>query len=356
MRESYFFCIHSFAGLVSGLFIFLMSFSGATLVFHDELDVFQIPDIITDQRKLATVDSCYHSIQKYYPNAQISNCGLPENYSKPFSFFIYDSSYKNGTAVMEVFLHPQSALILKTRGGNKDIQNNFMSWLSKFHSSFHLGKAGEWLLGFFSLIFSLSIISGFILFRKNILDIFLFRKTAYKSNNLHQLVGVYALLFNLMIAITGFWMQRYVFKNEFYHTDYYTRVLKTSPPLSFSFDAAYSAIKKAYPDFTSGVIYFAQGNKGMTAVYGSRSSNSFIHSKKMADVIFLDSTGSISKTRFVNEIDAADRYDIINAQLHIGKYGGLPLKIIYSLFGLTGGLLSITGFLLWIKGKRLIKI
>ena len=87
-------------------------------------------------------------------------------------------------------------------------------------------------------------------------------------------------------------------------------------------------------------------------MYGSRSSNAYIHSKKFADVIFLDSAGSISKTRFVNEISADDRYDIINSQLHIGRFGGTCIKIIYFVFGLTGALLSITGFLLWWKRRK----
>ena len=352
MKKGFIFYIHSIAGLVSGLFILLMSLSGAALVFHQELDAVQLPIVTADQNKILTVDSYYNNIQKQYPHAQISNCVLPENNNQPFSFFIYDSSYKNGAKVMEVFLHPQTAAILKTRGGSDDARNNFMSWLAKFHNSFHLGKTGEWLLGFFALVFLLSIITGLILFRKNVLAVLLFKKAVFKRNNLHQLIGVYALVFNLMIGVTGYWMQRYVFKKEFYSSGNYTPVLKPSQALPFKFDSAYTAVQKQYPNFTGSVIYFAQSKKGKTAVYGSRSSNSFIHSKKFADVIFLDSTGSISKTRFINEIDANDRYDIINSQLHMGKFGGTGVKIIYFLFGLASGLLSITGFLLWLKRKK----
>ena len=341
--------IHSTAGLVSGLFIFLMSLSGAALVFHSEMDAVQIPPIISNQHAMATVDSCYNTIKKQYPLAQISSCVLSESRSKPFSFSIYDSSHKSGTDALKVFLHPQTAEVLKARGSS----DNFVSWLSKFHNSFHLGKTGEWLLGFFALVFLLSIITGSILFRKNILAVLLFRKSVYRKNNLHQLIGVYALLFNLMIAITGFWMQRYVFKKEFYTADNYTPVLKTSPALPFKFDSAYKEVQKKYPDFTSSVIYFAHSSKSKTAVYGSRSSNAYIHSKKFADVIFLDSAGSISKTRLINEISADDRYDIINSQLHMGRFGGVGIKIIYFVFGLTGALLSITGFLLWLRRRRI---
>jgi len=347
MKKNFIFHIHSFAGLISGLFILLMSLSGAALIFHDDVDAVQKPVVKLWPFKNLPVDRCYSSIQSKYPQAQISNCILPENSSTPVSFFIYDVSYKNGAKALEVFLHPQTGAIINLRGGSGDIRNNFMSWLSKFHNSFHLGKKGELLLGFLALIFLLSLITGFILFRKSIVAVLMFKKAVYRRNNLHQLIGVYALLFNLMIAITGFWMQRYVFKKEFYVADNYTPVLKASPAFPFKFDSAYTEVKKLYPDFTDVVIYFAQSNKSKTAVYGSRSSNAYIHSKKFADAIFLDSAGGIAKTRFINEISADDRYDIINSQLHMGRFGGVGIKIIYFIFGLTGALLSITGFLLW---------
>ena len=227
-----------------------------------------------------------------------------------------------------------------------------MSWLSVFHNSFHLGKTGEWLLGLFAIIFLISLVTGTILFRKSLLAVLLFKKKVFRKNNLHQLIGVYALLFNLMMGFTGFWMQRYVFKKEFYSSDDYTPILKSSPALFFSFDSSYKKMQEQYPDFTGYVIYFTQSKKGKTAVYGSRASNSFIHSKKYADVIFLDSTGAVAKTAFVTDIDADSRRDIINAQVHYGKYGGLPVKILYCLLGLTSGLLSITGFLLWRKRQK----
>ncbi len=352
MKRSFTFYLHSFAGLLSGLFILLMSLSGAALVFHERLDALQAPAVVLSSNKFLTVDSCYSIVQKKYPKAQVSHCMLPDEQNKAVSFFIYDSSYKNGTKAMQVFLHPQTGEVLKTRGGSDDPQHNFMSWLSAFHSSFHLGKTGEWLLGFFSLVFLLSICTGLILFRKNIVAVLLFRKRVFRKNNLHQLVGVYALIFNLMIAVTGFWMQRYVFKKEFYQSYDYTPVLKASPKLPFSFDSSYSAVQKQYPGFTAAIIYFAQGTKGKTAIYGSRSSNSFIHSKKYADVVSVDSTGAVAKTRFINEISADDRYDIINSQLHMGKYGGFGIQLIYFIFGLASGLLSITGFLLWYRRRK----
>lgn len=352
MKNKFLFYIHSVAGLVSGIFILLMSLSGAALVFHEDIDAVQQPEFGVKDYNNLSVDSAYNNLRQRFPYAQINSCNLPLNKETPFVFSVYDASYKAGKKPAQIFLHPQTGGYLGIRGGSDDMKHNFMSWLSKFHNSFHLGKTGEWLLGFFALVFLLSIITGFILFRKNILAVLLFKKVVYRRSNLHQLIGVYALIFNLMIAVTGFWMQRYVFKKEFYATDNYTPVLKASPAFPFKFDSAYAQVKKQYPDFTAAVIYFAQNNKSKTAVYGSRASNAYIHSKKFADVIVLDSAGGIAKTRMINENSAADKYDIINSQLHMGRFGGVGIKIIYFVFGLSGGLLSITGFLLWWrKGK-----
>lgn len=341
--------LHSIAGLFSGVFILLMSLSGSLLVFHDELDSLQRPGInISSDKNFITVDSAYNIIKKQYPKAQISHCVLPDTKYPGFRFTIYDSLHNNAVSPLQVFIHPQSGAIAGSRDG-KSFNNSFMNWLSTFHNSFHLHKKGEWLLGFFGLIFLISLLTGLILYRKSILAVLAFRKRVYKWSNLHQLVGVYALLFNLMIGITGVWMQRYVFKKEFYSGNGWKSVVKTTPVLSYNIDSAYHALQKQHPDFTLSTIYFAQRVNGSTTLYGSRSRNSFIHSKKLADYVSLDSTGAVAYTGFVTDIKSSDRYDIINAQVHFGQYGGWPVKLIYCLLGLASGLLGITGFLMWMR-------
>ncbi|HEX2684431.1 MAG TPA: PepSY-associated TM helix domain-containing protein [Ferruginibacter sp.] len=352
MRKNFIFYIHSTAGLLSGLFILLMSLSGAALVLHDDIDRLQQPGFSIKDYGNITVDSAYRDVRERFPQVQINSCVLPQNKATAFIFSVYDPSYKKGKKAMEMFIHPQTGGYLGTRGGGDDMENNFMSWLSKFHNSFHLGKTGEWLLGFFALVFLLSLLTGLILFRKNVPGVLLFKKAVYKRNNIHQVIAVWALAFNLMIAVTGFWMQRYVFKKEFYAPDNYTPVLRASPALSFNFDTAYHDLRKKYLDFTAHVIYFSQSSSGNTYVYGSRSSRGYLHSAKFADEITLDSAGRISNTRLFEQNSGHDRYDILNSQLHMGNFGGWGIKIIYFVFGLTGALLSITGFFLWMRRRR----
>jgi uncharacterized iron-regulated membrane protein len=350
MKKRFLVSLHSVAGLVAGIFIFALSFSGSILAFHDELDSFQQPGI-TNEYGPFSIDSCYDAVKSAYPNAEISSCNLPA-YPHTISFSIYDSAFNGGAAAQQVFVNQFATKIIGSRGGSSDVRHNFMGWLSKFHSSFHAGKTGEWLLGVFAIVFVLSLITGIILYRKSILAVLSFKRSVYIKNNLHQIVGVYALLFNLLMGISGYWMQRYVFKKDFYTASTWVKTLKPSPVPAFSFDTALANTKKQHPNFTPHVIYFAQSTQGKTAVYGSNSTNSFIHSKKFADVIALDSSGAIAKTRFINENTSADYYDIVNSQLHMGKYGGWFIKLLYGLLGITGAVLSITGFGLWLKRKK----
>lgn len=353
MKRNTIFFIHTWAGLLSGLFIVLMSLSGSLLVFHEELDRLQYPSIqVISGKPVLPVDSCYHHIQQLFPKARISHCNLATTIQEPFIFSLYDASYAQGKNTLQVFLHPQTGERIWQRGGNKDPGKNFMAWLSTFHNSFHLKKKGEWLLAVFAIIFLISILSGLYLYRRQLVPVLLFRKWMFHRSNLHQLIGVYALLFNCMIACTGVWMQRYVFKKTFYETGpVYASALKPSPALHFRVDSALHEAGKKHPDFTPYVIYFAGSGGGTTAVYGSRSTNSFIHSRKFADAVFIDSTGALQKTAFVTEILPENRRDIINAQIHYGRYGGWPVKMLYSIFGLSGGMLGITGFLYWRKRK-----
>ncbi len=354
MSKNFLYRIHSFAGLISGVFILLMSLSGALLVFHEEIDRMQFPAIHNPANKpILTIDSAYRLLQIQFPKAQISSCLLPEDKQSPYIFSLYDSSYRNGEQSLQVFLHPVTGEFLWQRGGTKDIRNNFMAWLTAFHNSFHLKKKGEWLLGVLGVIFLISLLSGIFLYRKNIWAVICFQRAVFRRQNLHQLIGVWALLFNLVIGITGVWMQRYVFKKDFYGPAFsYTRTIHTSPALFFSFDSALQNLHQVHPAFTPYVIYFSGSKQGSTALYGSRSTNSFIHSRKYADAVFLDSTGSIKKTAFVTDIVPENRRDIINAQIHYGRYGGWGVKIFYAIFGLSGALLSITGFALWIRKRK----
>jgi uncharacterized iron-regulated membrane protein len=329
-----------------------MSCSGTLLLFHNEVDAWQQPKVgYANEKDKLSFGQSYDMLQQHYPQAQISHCMLPDQQHRGYTFFINDSSLQKSKTI-GIIVDPYQGKLIEPAASRHPMMKSMMDWMAGFHQNFHVGKTGEWILAVFSLIFLVTLLSGFWLYRNHILPVLLFRRSVFRRNNLHQLIGVYALLFNLMFGITGAWMQRYVFKAGFYSASNFQPVRKASPGLTFSMDSALANMQKQYHQFSPAVIYFAQTKTGSTVVYGSNAFNSFIHSKQYADMIMLNPAGQISSTNFVADIDPASRYDIINAQVHYGQYGGLAVKLIYALFGISGALLSITGFISWRRRKK----
>src|ERR1700704_5201018 len=116
MKRGFIFTIHSIAGLAGGLFILIMSLSGAALVFHDELNRLEyLPGVFRAHSKIIALDSCYNNLKKEFPHAQISNCRLTLSNQQSFIFTIYDSSYKNGKEALKVYMHPQNGAVQNTK-------------------------------------------------------------------------------------------------------------------------------------------------------------------------------------------------------------------------------------------------
>ena len=348
------FRLHSLAGICAGLFILLTSLSGSILVFQEELEDLGNPKITMKSGYPSIgLDSLYRVIRYKFPKAAIYSASLRTDGSRAFPWVMYDSSYREGKEPLRVYLDPQSARMIKSEGAGGDWKHNPLAWIAGFHSSFQAGKAGEVLLGVISMVLLVSSCTGLYLYRRELFSTLRFRKPPWSAGHLHPALGAYSLLFILVTAVSGGWMQRYVFDWAFLRSPAYKqRSFQPSGDLPYGAGKAISQLESRYPGFKAWVIYFPSSPGGRTAVYGSRSTNSFIHSKKYADAIFLDSAGRISGTRFVDEIPRSDLYDIINAQIHYGRYGGLFVKMLYSFFGLSVSWLSLTGVILFFKRIR----
>lgn len=87
-------------------------------------------------------------------------------------------------------------------------------------------------------------------------------------------------------------------------------------------------------------------------MYGSFGGRSFLFGD-YGDELTLDGrTGGIKATKFIAQKTVSEQFDSLVFPVHAGMYGHWTLKILYSLLGLTPGLLSVTGFLLWWRRRK----
>lgn len=354
------FRIHSYFGLITGIFLLLLGLSGSALVFMEELDEWLNQDLLTvqAQAKPLPLDSLYQKITQRYPRLDgLAWINPSARANEAYNFRLYTTDGKLHTYDLELItLNPYTAEVLR-EGRYDQFQSGIMQWLFQFHFSFHLGAPGAALTAIFGLSMLVSILTGLIVYRKFFWKALTFRvKIKWKnwrtaSSDLHRVVGVWALLFNAIIFFTGFWMNLFALDSTYWKAE--MQAPRVNIRIEQSFDDMWTKAQKAMPELRPTYVYFPTqadrnfniiGKKpGDWALFGA--SNAVIVDPKKRAIIAIS---TLDKATWSEKLEA------VVFPLHVGSFGGLPIRILYVLIGLSPGLLSITGFMLWWRrrGKK----
>jgi uncharacterized iron-regulated membrane protein len=346
-RTRLIFTIHSYTGLITGIALLLISLSGAILVFSRDLDRTIYRDILEVQPagSRISLDSGYRLMKVEFPEMNyITYDGLPKDERSAYQFFMM----KNGEH-FKAFLNPYTSEILH-HGKQHDY---WMDWLLLFHYTFAIPVWGELAAAILSLALLTSILTGAIVYRKYLTKVLLFKVTFRRKNwrtlssSLHRIVGVWSLLFHILFAVTAFWLLRHTFTKEHYKESIAAGI--EAPVLNFSIDSLLTEIKSKYPRFQPQFLTLPE-TKGIPAyLYGHSNGVSFFYANYYDEIQF---DGTTIEGNFLEERTASEKFDLMMYPVHAGLYGGIIVKIIYSIGGMTPGILGLTGFLLWWRRKR----
>jgi uncharacterized iron-regulated membrane protein len=356
------FAIHSWLGLLSGMLLLMISLSGVMLVFMDELDpVFYGHHFYTrESGNRLSYDSLYTLIVKESPGAQnIYFRDLDKEEAGRNVLFSYSIYSKGREDYIGAAINPYTGAIVSRRSEREKLNENFFGWTLRFHYSLHGGIWGALVVSLLSIAFIGSLVTGLVVYRKYILRVLTFRvKLRFKnwrviSSDLHRIVGVWAVFFNLLIALTGFWMLRYVYQPASYKK-MPAQTYSLEPRPMFSIDSALYLIKKAYPDFTAAYLNIPAGDSTY-GFYGSVRGQWAVHANYTSFILLDNRSGKVRSNLFINEASFADKLDAAAGPIHFGWYGGWPVKVLYCILGISAPLLSITGFILWWRKRRKFK-
>lgn len=365
------FKIHSWLGLGTGIFLILLGLSGSILVFRTELDSFLNQDLLRVtplQNGLPTdaLTRCYNSIVDRYPNldgiAWLNPDALP---TEAYDFRIYFNDTRLMTYDLALItFDPYSGTILR-EGAASSFTPSLIEWLFQFHFSFQLGMPGAALTAVFGITMLLSLLTGIVVYKKMIWKVITFQIRINRKNwrtissDLHRIVGVWSLLLNAVIFFTGFWMNLFAFKAKTWQNE----MIATKPNtvMSVAADQLYSKARQLAPDLEPTYVYLPTQPVRKFEVRGYEKGQWKLWG--IGDAIRIDQqTGELVQVVKLSEKSLGERIEATFLPLHIGNYGGVIVKIIYVVIGLTPGLLAITGFLLWwrrtwgrSKGFRIVK-
>ena len=114
-------------------------------------------------------------------------------------------------------------------------------------------------------------------------------------------------------------------------------------------DAIHNHILKNSPEVAFITLIFPRSTKGPYRARAYQSTNTIYDREDY----FFDQKNRIATSRLsFKEKNNGDKINALTYDLHVGAFGGIPTKIIYSFGSLIIASLPVTGFLIWIGKKK----
>ena len=366
------FKIHSWLGLFNGVWLLFLGITGSLLVFTSELDRWINSDILSVQplEQKLPVDSLYKIVRAKYPKGMGTTItDFPKDKTDCISFRIYvEDSTKPWGKWDEMFymdINPYNGKILR-EGDYSKMRPSFLQWSSVFHWNLQMGNIGVLIVTIAGILLFINIITGIIVYRKYFFKALIFRAPVKWNNwrtgtsGLHRYIGVWSLVFNILIFYSGLQMTWMSLTPDYY---------KKPEPLQYnnapyaSIDKMIDSVQKIYPGFKMKYFYipFSKSivdgvNLGAASEMGWIPGTPSIVPLSNSHVDFDVNTGKVVANVNANdEIKGKnlwEKFNYVAFSFHAGTFVGIFSRVLYVIVGLAPAFLSISGFLLWWRRRK----
>lgn len=349
------FVLHSWAGIVTGLLLFVVCFSGAVVVFKGEIDRWANPSLARLPRadQVVPLSVVLHRLEQAYPGAMVETIVPPDAISPAYFAWLREP----GAAAEQ---RTKVAVRADTGEVVGPVDSQLGQYLRMLHVFLFFGP--RWIVGFLGVVMLVLIATGFVIHRKILAELFTLRwgrSFRLVMSDLHKSAGIWGLGFHILIAATGAWMGLApLFEQTFRYVSSPSRSGAVQAPAKnegrpvamLSIDDLQAAAQRAIPGLevrqvslrgwgrASARVSFAGGLQG--------------HMLSTAKVELNAATGA---PLTVLDPRAAGFWSKVNGlmePLHFGDQGGLALKCLYFVLGMLPAWLSISGTLIWLDSRQ----
>ncbi len=361
--------VHSWAGVLFSLLIFVICASGALAVFSMELDRWANPALRVPLDQPQQVDA----------DAALAILGrsIKLNFDRPVSLALpgahpglYSLPSPNAAERLHrTYLDAVSGAVTAPRQA-------YTYW---FLRHLHVRLMNHWygrvFIGAIGMAMLLSVVTGILIHQHPLRGLFRMRWRPGKGArallaDLHKWLGVWGMLFHLMIAFTGTWLG----------LEY--AILK--PPVALAkFDGDAAAARQALTrptappavqpaDMVPLAMLIKQAEQHQAGFvpslirlenWGRSNAEAVLHGNLPYSLIaegqmvfrFSGLDGRLIALRDSRQEGAWAQIAMAMKPLHYGYFGGLWLKLLYLLLGLAPAILALSGALIWFERRQRIK-
>jgi uncharacterized iron-regulated membrane protein len=348
--------IHKWTGLISGINILILSVTGSYLVFDVEINrAFAAPKgavvLTIDPHGATPFQTVIDGIVARYPNV------------KPTMFYrakhednCYDFGFGGGEGAGGYRLNMVTGEVYPVTAGKAAQFNRFIFIL---HDNLFLGKTGSIFLGMVGILFLVSTVTGIFIygpFMKPALSGILRwdRGAQHYTAELHKLLACLSLAFNVIIGVTGIVVTlaiigtRAWFGTALLQAAEGGEALPAGAPLQ-GVDTVIQRGAAMQPGCTFFSITYPSSLQGPNFYFcGYYKKDSITITRGIPAPILVPVTPG-GNVRIV-PVPLWVKATYLCIPLHFGDFAGLGMKIVYCFFGLSSGVLSISGAILSVIG------
>lgn len=354
--------IHRWVSLVIALPFAILCITGLILIFHEEVDhlLGHTPKVeyVHVQESRPLIDSL-EVVKKAYPNEKVISTTIdPEHL--PGMMII--GMAKEGAGFNDArWLYADIAQAKLV--DQPDFDKTFTGFLLELHAQWFLGITGEIIGALIALLVLLSLISGVVVYapyiRKFLFGIIRFRKgKRLLQLDLHNLIGSVVLGWAFVVTLTGvllglgtvaigLWQMTELSELQ---QKYQHNSLQQSPPANI--DQIYTSAAQAAKNWQPTIVLFPGTEYSTQQHYMVLMEGARAFDKNMLQLALID-----ANTFQVAEILQLPLYlkaILVSQPLHYGDYGGMPLKLVWSICTLFTLFITINGaWLWWAKRKKI---
>ena len=362
------YAIHKWTSLICTAFLLLICLTGLPLAFRDEFDHWLEPHTFADlpaDTPTVNLDHLIAVSQRMYPREVVASIFADDD--EPQFYVWMAPSFE------EMKEHPRSMHFIRFDSRTGDMleaskstsaqSKSFMDIMLALHTDLFLDLPGELFLGSMALLFVASIISGVVLYapfmkKLSFGTVRVGRTARLKWLDLHNLLGIVAMAWTLVIGVTGvineistplfaLWQQTDVKALLGSMND------QTPPPSQdqlHSAQAAFDTAQRAVPDMRVTSLVFPGNPFGSPRHYLMWARGSSTLSSRMFSPILVDPrsgalTAVVKMPWYLRALE-------VSRPLHFGDYGGLPLKVLWALLDLITIVVLGSGVYLWIARRH----
>src|SRR3954470_13517601 len=346
------FQLHVSTGLVTGLYALFIGVTGAALVFRSDLQQLAYPEFFAHAAagaSLAGPETVIATLEQRFPGYRFSGFDYPSDRRGTFLAYLAKDA-----ELRTVFLDAERGTLI-----GELPRDGWIQQLQELHFTFLMGQPGYLFNGIGASCLLVMCVTGIVVWWPGLagvaqaFTIHLDRGWRRIVWELHGAAGIWSVALLIAWAVSGIYFSfpgpfRQATERVMTLTPYAS--LQSGPPRSAPAPAAGDLVRRAQarvPGAQLARFGVPSGERGTYSVTLARGHHGDGDSSDEVTVYFDRYTGAELSVTDQTGRTTGDVFLTWLGRIHVGNFGGMPIKIVWFVAGFVFPLLFVTGVVMW---------